>query len=208
MKALYRVPPDDPVVSAFIPLSTDVIACHGIPASNVYAENPPKSSGKPGALHLPDSPAPSVHPRKSAGRGKNPFLFAMLFEKNIEIFSDPNPSVLCVFSICLPPFRAWGQGKGTAGSSVTDTTREATGRFGGRYFETSAPAIPNGVSGVFTKTTGELSLQSPVYQGPQISEPYLSIAFSLSGALSGHTGSEIAPVHIWQPCIVYLGNSA
>ena len=107
-----------------------------------------------------------------------------------------------------PRFRAWGQGKGTAGSSVTDTTREATGRFGGRYFETSAPAIPNGVSGVFTKTTGELSLQSPVYQGPQISEPYLSIAFSLSGALSGHTGSEIAPVHIWQPCIVYLGNSA
>ena len=108
----------------------------------------------------------------------------------------------------VQPFRAWGQGKGTAGSSVTDTTREATGRFGGRYFETSAPAIPNGVSGVFTKTTGELSLQSPVYQGPQISEPYLSIAFSLSGALSGHTGSEIAPVHIWQPCIVYLGNSA
>ena len=112
------------------------------------------------------------------------------------------------FLPCLSPFRAWGQGKGTAGSSVTDTTREATGRFGGRYFETSAPAIPNGVSGVFTKTTGELSLQSPVYQGPQISEPYLSIAFSLSGALSGHTGSEIAPVHIWQPCIVYLGNSA
>ena len=65
MKALYRVPPDDPVVSAFIPLSTDVIACHGIPASNVYAENPPKSSGKPGALHLPDSPAP-VHARKGA----------------------------------------------------------------------------------------------------------------------------------------------
>ena len=153
-------------------------------------------------------PVPDVQARKRAGRGKNPFLFAMLFEKNIEIFSDPNPSVLCVFSICLPPFRAWGQGKGTAGSSVTDTTREATGRFGGRYFETSAPAIPNGVSGVFTKTTGELSLQSPVYQGPQISEPYLSIAFSLSGALSGHTGSEIAPVHIWQPCIVYLGNSA
>ena len=65
MKALYRVPPDDPVVSAFIPLSTDVIACHGIPASNVYAENPPKSSGKPGALHLPDSPAPSVQARKN-----------------------------------------------------------------------------------------------------------------------------------------------
>ena len=70
MKALYRVPPDDPVVSAFIPLSTDVIACHGIPASNVYAENPPKSSGKPGALYFPDSPPPD-HPRKGAGYHKN-----------------------------------------------------------------------------------------------------------------------------------------
>ena len=89
-----------------------------------------------------------------------------------------------------------------------DTTREATGRFGGRYFETSALAIPNGFAGVFTKTTGELSSQSSVMQGATISEPYLSIAFSLSGALSGHTGSEIAPVHIWQPCIFYLGNSA
>ena len=132
----------------------------------------------------------------------------MLFEKNIEIFSDPNPSVLCVFSICPPPFRAWTGGNRAAGSSVTDTTREVTGRFGGRYFETSALAIPNGVSGVFTKTTGEPSLQSPVLQGTQISEPYLSIAFSLSSALAGHTGSEIAPVHIWHPCIVYLGNSA
>lgn len=105
-------------------------------------------------------------------------------------------------------FRAWTGGNRAAGSSVTDTTREVTGRFGGRYFETSALAIPNGVSGVFTKTTGEPSLQSPVLQGPQISEPYLSIAFSLSSALAGHTGSEIAPVHIWHPCILYLGNSA
>lgn len=105
-------------------------------------------------------------------------------------------------------FRAWTGGNRAAGSSVTDTTREVTGRFGGRYFETSALAIPNGVSGVFTKTTGEPSLQSPVLQGTQISEPYLSIAFSLSSALAGHTGSEIAPVHIWHPCIVYLGNSA
>ena len=105
-------------------------------------------------------------------------------------------------------FRAWTGGNRAAGSSVTDTTREVTGRFGGRYFETSALAIPNGVSGVSTKTTGEPSLQSPVLQGTQISEPYLSIAFSLSSALAGHTGSEIAPVHIWHPCIVYLGNSA
>lgn len=121
-----------------------------------------------------------------------------------------NPTGLYVPNLSEQFFRAWtgaGQAK-AAGASGTDTTREVTGRFGGRYFETSALAIPNGVSGVFTKTTGEPSLQSPVLQGTQISEPYLSIAFSLSSALAGHTGSEIAPVHIWHPCIVYLGNSA
>ena len=119
-----------------------------------------------------------------------------------------NPTGLYVPNLSEQFFRAWTGGNRAAGSSVTDTTREVTGRFGGRYFETSALAIPNGVSGVFTKTTGEPSLQSPVLQGTQISEPYLSIAFSLSSALAGHTGSEIAPVHIWHPCIVYLGNSA
>ena len=113
--------------------------------------------------------------------------------------------MLCLFYSCPPLFRGWTGGNRAAGSSVTDTTREVRGRFGGRYFETSAPAIPNGVSGVFTKTTGEPSLQSPVLQGPQISEPYLSIAFSLSSVLAVHAGLEIAPVHIWQPLIVYLG---
>lgn len=119
-----------------------------------------------------------------------------------------NPTGLYVPNLSEQFFRAWTGGNRAAGSSVTDTTREAVGHLGGRYFETSALAIPNGVSGVFTKTTGEPSLQSPVLQGTQISEPYLSIAFSLSSALAGHTGSEIAPVHIWHPCIVYLGNSA
>ena len=99
-------------------------------------------------------------------------------------------------------------GTGTAGGHVTDTMREATGSFGGRYFETSALAVPNGASGVFAKTTGKSTAQSPVLQGPQISEPYISINFSLSGALTGHTGLEVAPVHIQQPYAIYLGLTA
>ena len=81
---------------------------------------------------LPASrPAPGLHPRKGAGRGKNPFLFAMLFEKNIEIFSDPNPSVLCVFSICLPPFRGW-TGAGESGRYNAPGLPEVSGSFGVR----------------------------------------------------------------------------
>ena len=172
-----------------------------------HPDQEPSISGTPGALYPPAFPTP-VHARKGGGQMEKTHNTEGLGSENISMFFSNSIANKKGFLPRPAPFRAWGQGKGTAGSSVTDTTREATGRFGGRYFETSAPAIPNGVSGVFTKTTGELSLQSPVYQGPQISEPYLSIAFSLSGALSGHTGSEIAPVHIWQPCIVYLGNSA
>ena len=81
---------------------------------------------------LPASrPAPDVHARKRAGRGKNPFLFAMLFEKNIEIFSDPNPSVLCVFSICPPRFRAWSGGTGNAGGYNAPGLPEIEGHFDG-----------------------------------------------------------------------------
>lgn len=51
---------------------------------------------------LPASrPAPSVHPRKGERQGKNPFLFAMLFEKNIETFFERQPfAAICLF---LPP---------------------------------------------------------------------------------------------------------
>ena len=96
-------------------------------------------------------------------------------------------------------------GGGTAGGHVTDTMRNADGRFGGRYFETSAISIPNGFSGVFGSSQGETSAQSPVLQGPQISEPYISVTFSLSKALGEHAGSEVAPMHVWQPHAIYLG---
>jgi hypothetical protein len=122
-----------------------------------HPDQEPSISGNPGALYPPALPAP-VQARKSAGRGKNPFLFAMLFEKNIEIFSDPNPSVLCVFSICLPPFRAW-TGVGNAGGY-------------------NAPGLPNiqGVSsGDNCLTTHVLSI-GPVWTGP------LRVGYNLESA--------------------------
>ena len=147
---------------------------------------------------LPASrPAPDVHARKRAGRGKNPFLFAMLFEKNIEIFSDPNPSVLCVFSICPPRFRAWVQGTGReAGSSQTDTGRNATGAIDTATFMENiygvlyATPIGNSVSGV----------------GVDDQKDCLNI--DLARVWGEHAGTEFAPIHIRIPVVLYLGNSA
>ena len=161
------------------------------------------------SCHPPASrPAPPVHPRKRAGRGKNPFLFAMLFEKNIEIFSDPNPSVLCVFSICLPPFRAWTGGGGSAGGY-------------------NAPGLPNiqGVSsGDNCLTTHVLSIGS-VWTGP------LRVGYNLESAGYGYelraspevgiyggmqfdasranaiygASPTVMPPSVNVPCITYLG---
>lgn len=199
MKALYRVPPDDPVVSAFIPLSTDVIACHGIPASNVYAENPPKSSGKPGALHLPDSPAPSVHPRKRAGQGKNPFLFAMLFEKNIEIFSDPNPSVLCVFSICLPPFRAWTGGS-TAGATNPAGLPAVTGEASWTRGAGGEPATTNS-AGAFRVTLAGSTTTNAVSGAGDVR---LDFDASWSNPIYGASPT-VMPASVDLPVCLYLG---
>ena len=150
---------------------------------------------------LPASrPAPSVHPRKRAGRGKNPFLFAMLFEKNIEIFSDPNPSVLCVFSICLPPFRAWVQGGSVqAGAWQEDTVREVYGSMSGRnswiYVEGKGALATTGSTDYF------LAQISPGGDGV-----FSGFDFRLSRSIP--TGPITAPPHVWQPVILYLGEKA
>ena len=62
--------------------------------------------------HAPaSSMLPPVQARKGAGRGKNPFLFAMLFEKNIESFSERQPVGVMSFLLLPPAFPsldAWG----------------------------------------------------------------------------------------------------
>ena len=147
--------------------------------------------------HAPaSSMLPPVQARKSAGRGKNPFLFAMLFEKNIEIFSDPNPSVLCVFSICLPPFRAWtGVGR-EAGSWQGDTMRNLNGSVGNTLR-----------SGVITDTGVFVSHQATYAMRAQDGGalPIYIEGFNFYAAEQVSTAPENRPVNVALPVILYLG---
>ena len=135
---------------------------------------------------------PPVHPRKSAGRGKNPFLFAMLFEKNIEIFSDPNPSVLCVFSICLPPFRGWMPGGGReAGSWQGDAMRELWAAW-------DSPAYTSVVGGAAYNTNHS----SGCYQTVDGAGYH---TYGLRASLTTPTAPENRPVNVALPVCIYLG---
>ena len=163
-------------------------------AVNVWS---PVSSLPVSACQLPASrPAPSVQARKSAGRGKNPFLFTMLFEKNIEIFSDPNPSVLCVFSICLPPFRAW-TGTGESGRYNAPGLPELLGGFSAYTFDAGMPwqAITSVDSGMNALTVGSSG-----------GTRYNAFTFraSLSNTIYG-ASSTVMPPSVNLPVILYLG---
>ena len=69
-----------------------------------------------------------VQARKGAGRGKNPFLFAMLFEKNIESFSERQPVGVMSF-LLLPPAFPRVDGRGGPGSGELAGGRD-TQRYG------------------------------------------------------------------------------
>ena len=161
-----------------------------------HPDQEPSISGNPGALYPPALPAP-VQARKSAGRGKNPFLFAMLFEKNIEIFSVPNPSVLCVFSICLPPFRAWTLGAGReAGSWQGDAIRNLNGSVGNTLR-----------SGVITDTGVFVSHQATYAMRAQDGGalPIYIEGFNFYAAEQVSTAPENRPTNVAVPVILYLG---
>ena len=167
------------------------------PSSPACAVRVPVISGIPGALYPPTTPpAPGVHPRKSAGRGKNPFLFAMLFEKNIEIFSDPNPSVLCVFSICLPPFRAW-TGGGTAGAHHDAGLPDIGGFMSGILL-----AVNPDSGGALTLTAGIADRQTA--DGPINSWGYVDFKASKSNPRYG-VSDTVMPPSVNLPVILYLG---
>ena len=121
----------------------------------------------------------------------------MLFEKNIEIFSDPNPSVLCVFSICLPPFRAWVQGTGEAGGYNAPGLPELLGGFSAYTFDAGMPwqAITSVDSGMNALTTGSSG-----------GTRYNAFTFraSLSNTIYGASPT-VMPASVNLPVILYLG---
>ena len=105
------------------------------------------------------------------------------------------------FLPCLSPFRAW-TGTGEAGSWQVDTGRELTGD---QTFTAAAEGWLAMGFGVFGASTLEFDTMA-ITGGT--SSPTGAYSFRASRVWGEHTGVEFAPVHIWQPCIVYLGNSA
>ena len=104
-------------------------------------------------------------------------------------------------SSCPAPFRAW-TGTGEAGSWQADTGRELTGD---QTFTAAAEGWLAMGFGVFGAST--LEFDTMAITGGTLS-PTGAYSFRASRVWGEHTGVEFAPVHIWQPCIVYLGNSA
>ena len=98
-------------------------------------------------------------------------------------------------------FRAW-TGTGEAGSWQADTGRELTGD---QTFTAAAEGWLAMGFGVFGAST--LEFDAMAITGGTLS-PTGAYSFRASRVWGEHTGVEFAPVHIWQPCIVYLGNSA
>ena len=112
-----------------------------------------------------------------------------------------NPTGLYVPNLSEQFFRGW-TGTGEAGSWQADTGRELTGD---QTFTAAAEGWLAMGFGVFGAST--LEFDAMAITGGTLS-PTGAYSFRASRVWGEHTGVEFAPVHIWQPCIVYLGNSA
>ena len=105
------------------------------------------------------------------------------------------------FLLNLPRFRGW-TGTGEAGSWQADTGRELTGD---QTFTAAAEGWVATGSGAFGAST--LDFNTLAITGGTSSQTS-AYNFRASRVWGNHSGVEFAPVHIWQPCIVYLGTSA
>lgn len=98
-------------------------------------------------------------------------------------------------------FRNWGPSDETApGAWASDKGRNITGQVA-YLIGTTSGSIP---SGCFTGTT-----QSPpveVAEGGTHHE--ITLNFDAATVWGEHAGNEFAPVHVWQPAILYLGSPA
>lgn len=112
-----------------------------------------------------------------------------------------NPTGLYLPSCGEQFFRAW-TGTGEAGSWQADTGRELTGD---QTFTAAAEGWVATGSGAFGAST--LEFNTLAITGGTLSQTS-AYNFRASRVWGNHSGVEFAPVHIWQPCIIYLGNSA
>lgn len=108
-----------------------------------------------------------------------------------------NPTGLYVPKLSDQFFRAWvGGGGREAGSSQTDTGRNATG-----IIDTAT--WMRDVSGVLYATKAGRAVS-----GTGIDDEYDCLNIDLARVWGEHAGTEFTPVHIRIPVLLYLGNSA
>lgn len=115
--------------------------------------------------------------------------------------SSDNPTGLFTPNLSGQFFRNWGPSDETApGAWASDKGRNITGQVA-YLIGTTSGSIP---SGCFTGTT-----QSPpveVAEGGTHHE--ITLNFDAATVWGEHAGNEFAPVHVWQPAILYLGRPA
>ena len=98
-------------------------------------------------------------------------------------------------------FRNWAQGSSKqSGAYEHDTGRNLEGAFRPSAHGTG---YENLSKGVFFDKVSDASLAAQGSQGP-----VRVIGFSAEKNWGIHVGQEFAPVHVWQPAILYLGRAA
>ena len=173
------------------------MACHGIPASNVYAENPPKSSGKPGALYLPDSPAP-VQARKGGRQIEKTHNTEGLGSENISMFFSNSIANRKGFLPRPALFRAW-TGASEAGKHNAPGLPDITGHFlGADYNADSWESFTGAFRDAGWTDTGVVA------SGTQKIERAIDFRASFSNPIYG-TSATVMPLSVNVPCIIYLG---
>ena len=151
---------------------------------------------------LPASrPPPPVQARKGGRQMEKTHNTEGLGSENISMFFSNSIANKKGFLPRPARFRAW-TGTGEAGSWQADTGRELTGD---QTFTAAAEGWLATGSGAFGAST--LDFATMAITGGTLSQTS-AYNFRASRVWGNHSGVEFAPVHIWQPCIIYLGNSA
>ena len=109
--------------------------------------------------------------------------------------------MLCVFSICPPPFRACTGEVAQAGGSTQDTGRNVVASWTTGWEAYFVPTIaPTGAA--FTTVGNAFELTNGF--GQRVEQPFYA-GIDASRVWGEHAGAEFAPTHVCIPVIIYLG---
>lgn len=143
-----------------------------------------------------------VQARKGGRQAEISFQFTVLFEKNIESFSECQPLGIVYFSSCSAPFRGWtGAGNRDVGTSEPDAVQTGIEKLYCRFSVDSGGSTSRIVS-----VLGNVSMETvsngsyPVAVSGEFGQPGDSIFTTHQ-----RTAGETRPVNIVLPIILYIG---